>query len=60
MKPRKPKQNPPKDDCRCGAFCIEDTASTGRVCKLEKHRAAQKETDDFECGNAAWAASFIA
>lgn len=25
--------------CRCRAFCIEDTARTGRTCKLNKRRS---------------------
>lgn len=30
---------PPKDACRCKAFCIEDTRQTGRYCQMA-HRLA--------------------
>jgi hypothetical protein len=37
------KRKPEKGQCRCVAFCIEDTARTGRFCKLE--HATPKNTD---------------
>ena len=29
-----------KEPCRCRAFCIEDTARTGRFCQIETNRLA--------------------
>lgn len=29
---------PTKDLCRCKTFCLEDTAATGRVCRIEQNR----------------------
>ena len=31
-----------KEQCRCAAFCLEDTARSGRYCKL-KSAALRKE-----------------
>lgn len=39
-KPRRimPRRVPPIPLCRCRAFCLEDVARTGRVCRLEARK----------------------
>lgn len=42
--PKKPPA-PPREQCRCTAFCIEDIARTGRFCKLRHELCAATSKD---------------
>lgn len=39
-------KRPEKDLCGCNAFCIEDTARSGRVCRLDHSRESYRVSVD--------------